>query len=103
MEKIPDFLIQLTDGLSVHVKSATRYWLALALISVITITSTIPVEPKNEKEVLNIALPFNLGKINKVQYYPFSAALISLLIISAPRCFMWVNQSLIWPQADRPL
>ncbi len=24
-------------------------------------------------------------------------------VATVPRCFRWVNQSLIWPQADRPL
>ena len=84
MEKIPDFLIQLTDGLSIHIKSATRYWMALALVSAITITSTIPVKPqhRDQKNDVSITLPFGLGNINKIQYYPFSASLISLLIIS---------------------
>ncbi len=33
----------------------------------------------------------------------FKNRIATLDIKSAPRCFMWVNQSLIWPQADRPL
>jgi hypothetical protein len=87
MEKIPEFLLQLTDGLSIHIKSASRYWMALALISVITIISTITIQPSTYKHEENatdpsIALPFSLGKIDKTQFYPFSAALISILIIS---------------------
>ena len=81
--KIPDLIIQLSDGLSNHIKASARYWMALALISVITIVSIVP-EASNT--VINsnntVTLPFGFGDINQNYFYPFSAVLISLLTIS---------------------
>jgi len=38
--KIPEIIIQMSTGLSGHIKTATRYWLALAIISIITVLPT---------------------------------------------------------------
>jgi len=92
-EEIPEFIKQLTEGLSNHIKSASRYWLALAVVSLVTIstsitsitpdTSTGGINPKKAAAIEQpISLPFSLGKIRKNQFYPFSAALMSILIIS---------------------
>ena len=81
--KIPDLIIQLSDGLSNHIKTSARYWMALALVSVITVISSFP-ESGNTTiiESNSVALPFGIGGINKNYFYPFSIALISLLTIS---------------------
>jgi len=81
--KIPDLIIQLSDGLSNHIKTSARYWMALALVSVVTVISIFP-ESKNTIITTNnsVLLPFGIGDINKNYFYPFSAALISLLTIS---------------------
>jgi len=81
--KIPDLIIQLSDGLSNHIKTSARYWMALALISVITVISSFP-ESGNPiiTESNSVSIPFGIGDIDKNYFYPFAVALISLLTIS---------------------
>lgn len=81
--KIPDLIIQLSDGLSNHIKISARYWMALALVSVITIISIFPESSNNTStSANNVLLPFGIGHIDKNYFYPFSTVLISLLTIS---------------------
>ncbi|BBO79638.1 hypothetical protein DSCO28_02040 [Desulfosarcina ovata subsp. sediminis] len=80
---IPEFLIQLTTGLSGHIKSASRLWLGLAIISIVTISFTINTQELREQKInKEISLPFSLGKIHRNEFYPFSASLLSILIIA---------------------
>lgn len=88
-DAIPEFLIQMTTGLSGHIKSASRLWLGLAIISIVTISSTINIQELKEPEQnisqktnKEISLPFSLGKIHRNEFYPFSASLLSILIIA---------------------
>ena len=81
--KIPDLIIQLSDGLSNHIKTSARYWMALALVSVITVISSFPESGSATiTESSNVFLPFGIGDIDKNYFYPFSVVLISLLTIS---------------------
>lgn len=86
---IPEFLILMINGLSNHVKSANRMWLSLAIISILTISFTVnlkyPTDKTNQKQpekTATISLPFQLGKVSTNDFYPFSASLLSILIIS---------------------
>ncbi|HET6456990.1 MAG TPA: hypothetical protein VFI02_21530 [Armatimonadota bacterium] len=69
----PELLKQLADGLSIHTRIAARYWLALALVSGLTV---MPIPDGG-----SITLPF-LSKVATTQeFYPFAFMLISLLAI----------------------
>lgn len=84
-EVIPEFLIQMTNGLSNHIRTAPRLWLALAVISIATISfsgKTVDTTSQESISKTTVSLPFNIGEISKKQFYPFSASLLSILIIS---------------------
>jgi|GEM_PF-1207998 len=70
---VPEHLSKLIEGFSTQTKTATQYWLALAVISVLVIIPSATAE--------SIKLPFELGAIKQSDFYPFAAFLISVLII----------------------
>jgi hypothetical protein len=70
---VPEHLLKLAEGFSTQTKTATKYWLTLAVISVLVI---LP----NETNTL-MKIPFELGTIKQADFFPFSAFLISILII----------------------
>jgi len=69
----PELLKQLADGLSIHTRIAARYWLALALVSAVTV---IPTPQKNL-----LLLPFLSVQAPARDFYAFAFILISLLVI----------------------
>ena len=73
-ESVPSLLLSLTDGFSKHASIATKYWLSLSIVSILAL---IPTNNKAE-----LSLPFIGQKTTSQEYYPFAAALISLLVIS---------------------
>ena len=103
-----DLLSKLTQGISEHIKTSTRYLLALLLVSVITLVTSIDdnkqdkieinidgllyhattLEPyyltgkatKNEEKKDEIKVPF-IENVNVKQFYPISATFICILII----------------------
>jgi len=89
---IPEFIVQLSNGLSNQIKTTNRFWLALALVSIITI-STGSISFKNKqvdcnvgtkqslKNIDEVKIPF-IGEIRKDQFFPITASFISILIIS---------------------
>jgi len=84
--KIPEIIIQMSTGLSGHIKTATRYWLGLAIISIITVLPTtidsgVTNKQSTEQKITQIELPYGLGKVNQKDYHPFAVALISILTI----------------------
>ncbi len=72
--KIPDYLIKLIDGCSSYVKIATNFWLVIAVFSIITVSPTKTEETK-------IEMPFDLGKFDVINFYPFTFVVLSLLIV----------------------
>jgi hypothetical protein len=64
------------NGLSNQIKSANRIWLGLAIISILIISFQVDVKSES------VSLPFGLSKISKNDFYPFSASILSILIIS---------------------
>jgi hypothetical protein len=69
----PDHLIKLAEGFSTQTQTASKFWLALAIVSAIVV---IPVSNGT-----SIKIPFDLGTVPQTDFYPFSALLISILII----------------------
>jgi len=72
--KLPDYLIKLIDGCSSYVKISTNFWLVIATFSIITVSPTKTEETK-------IEMPFDLGKFDVINFYPFTFVVLSLLII----------------------
>lgn len=68
---LPKFLVQLIDGFSAQAKVTARFWLALALVSILTV---MPGTDKVQIQFLSIS-------ISRVEFYPFAALLSSILII----------------------
>jgi hypothetical protein len=70
---LPDYLLKLAEGFSTQTKTASKFWLVLAIISLIVIMPS--------QVTTSIKIPFELGTIKQSDFYPFSAFLISVLII----------------------
>jgi len=69
-DSLPEFLIQLIQGYSTQTRIASRIWIALSLASIFAI---IPSKVK---------MPYGLNDVPASDFYPFGAALISILIVS---------------------
>ena len=70
---VPDILRQLSAGFSTQVKVATKYWLALAVVSTLIVMAT----PRNGE----LTLPFFSISVFIGDFYPFVFILLSLLVI----------------------
>ena len=66
-------LKQLADGMSIHTKASVHYWLALALVSALTV---IP-GPQED----SVKLPFLSVEASARDFYAFAFILISLLLL----------------------
>lgn len=73
MEKI-ELLRNLSEGCSKQSNTANRFWLALIITSIITITAG------NNNDI--IELPFNLGPVKSQDFYTIVIILICVLLIS---------------------
>ena len=74
---IPDYLLKLADGFSTHTRVASRFWITLALLSLLVL---MPSSSK-AKNPDSIKIWFVGVEVNKSDFYPFSALLVSILII----------------------
>jgi hypothetical protein len=81
---IMDKINRLIDALSRQANFTNKIWLILAFVSVISI---MPIDNTSNKcsntdnLQYKMALPFDLGCVDKKDYYPFTLLLLSILII----------------------
>lgn len=71
---VPESLKYLFDGFSTQNKSATRYWIALAVISALVILQ--------RSNCGTVTVQFLSASVALADFYPFAFALISLLLIA---------------------
>jgi hypothetical protein len=78
-------IFKLSEGFSNHASTSNKIWLVLALVSILSIMPRTVIENENEDpssiKEQKIELPFELGKVNSRDFYPFSTLLISILLI----------------------
>jgi hypothetical protein len=72
--KIPELFRQLSEGFSKQQKFAANCWIALAVVS----TLTVMPKPMNG----SVKLPFFLTEVPIGDFYPFALVLLSLFVIS---------------------
>ncbi len=74
-KKIPEFLLKIVEGYSTYNKVYIKYWMAIALLSLVIIVST------NTKNKVEVTLPFDIGTLDRDSFYPFAFAILAILVI----------------------
>ena len=73
-DHLPEYFYKLIDGHSTHSKQTGKFWISLAIISILTIISS-----SGTGSTIN--LPFGIGPVSRVDFFPFALLAISIFII----------------------
>ena len=71
-----DLLKKLSEGYSIQSETANKFWLALIVSCIITITG----RPDIKSSLID--LPFTLGKVNSADFYTIMIILVCTIIIA---------------------
>jgi len=71
----PEYLLKLAEGCSTYAKVASKYWVACALVSIVTLSA------KSTSDT-TVKLPFDLPELDKTEFYPFAFVVIGVLLIA---------------------
>lgn len=72
-KKLPEFLLKIVEGCSTYAQLAAKYWIACALLSIVTLSV--------HSSIGSVKLPLDLPELNKTDFFPFMFLIISVLVI----------------------
>lgn len=72
-KEIPDFLLKMVEGCSAYAQLSAKYWIACALLSIVTLSVHSPIG--------SVKLPLDLPEFSKADFFPCMFLIISVLFI----------------------